>query len=219
MTKTGQYEKALATIGRGYDMFASLPAIAFPDVAAKGRPHTNGNGHTPTGVKTRGKRQQQPTVGQQYTPAKKSGRKPQVAAPQPTRARGEVPTVPDRIAILMHGRDFRVADIIDPLKKKGWLPESKNLNNYLSFVLSSNKERFENISRGVYRVIEGGTPQGKGRRAASKRGGKHEATSAAGGPPVQDVDKELAELGIGEGSAKPNPFGTQASNEAQASNG
>lgn len=217
----GKYESALATIGRGYDMFMALPSPTLPDMTPrKGRPTTtngNGNGHTTASAKTGGRRAQtQQTVGQTYTTIRKRGRKPTTttAAPKttaPRGPRGDVPTVPDRIAILMENKgEFRVADIIKPLENKGWLPESKNLNNYLSFVLSSNKDRFENISRGLYRVIGARTStQGKGRRVASKGG---TSSPAAGGPPVQNVEAELEELGIGTTSVGPNPFNSEVSN-------
>lgn len=53
----------------------------------------------------------------------------------------------------MGSKEMIVKDIIAELKKKNWLPESKDISTYLSFTFLLHKNDFARVSRGKYRVL------------------------------------------------------------------
>ena len=72
-------------------------------------------------------------------------------------ASGERPPLKEAIVAVMGATTMNVGDVIKALDKKGWLPDSEEIRNYISFALSSNKETFERVTRGVYKVRAGVT--------------------------------------------------------------
>lgn len=106
-------------------------------------------------------------------------------------------TVVERMKAAMGDAIMGAADVVAAMTKAGTAPDSKNLQNYLSFMLSQNPDHFENISRGKYQVKGA---QGKAERVASAKTGSTES----GGP--VSTDEELQDLGISPEGAAENPF-------------
>lgn len=67
-------------------------------------------------------------------------------------ARGERPPMKEAMTTVMGRRTMGAADIVEGLAKRNWLPTSNDPQQYISYMLSSNKDTFERISRGQYRV-------------------------------------------------------------------
>ncbi len=67
-------------------------------------------------------------------------------------AQGKLPPLKVRIKKVMGDKDMEVKVVIAELDKKGWLPESNDISTYISFMLSSLKNDFVRIKRGVYKV-------------------------------------------------------------------
>jgi len=67
-------------------------------------------------------------------------------------ALGEVPKLEDRIIQVMGQDECGIKEVVSRLEKRGWLPDSKDPNQYINFMLNSCKQAFENARRGVYRV-------------------------------------------------------------------
>lgn len=106
-------------------------------------------------------------------PAKKPGPKPgtprvtkasgakvtKVKAGHPgKRANGVRPSTKDAIFQVLNGQSLTADDIFKALKAKGWLPNSNDPRNYIAYLLSSTKDRFERVKgagRGVYRCKTG----------------------------------------------------------------
>ena len=122
-------------------------------------------------------------------------------------ARGDRPTMKEAIATVMGKSAMGSADIVSGLEKKGWLPNAQDPQQYVSYLLSSNKDVFERLERGLYKVREGavfsrrqvklrenGESEGKGKKAAA-------ATSSSA------TEAALTELGIEKGNVASNPFG------------
>lgn len=125
-------------------------------------------------------------------------------------ARGDRPTIRDSIAIVMGSEVMGSAEIVAALAKKGWTPNAKDPRTYCLYTLSDNKDVFERVERGRYRVrddvvIENDKIINKGGRAA-----KAAAKKAANNKPKKsdaEVQASLSELGIGgDGDITDNPF-------------
>ena len=137
----------------------------------------------------------------------KKGRKPtkNVAAAEGRRAvaRGDRPVLKEAMKTVMGDKVMAAQDIVDGLKAKGWLPNAKDPRTYISFTLSAQKDAFERTEkRGYYRVRKNG-------KAAPKKPSTPKAAASGNHTkkPKGDVDKGLAELGIGESNVAANPFG------------
>ena len=75
-------------------------------------------------------------------------------------AEGRRPPIKDAISKVMGNKTMTIGDIFDGLKEKGWLPNSNEPRQYISYLLSTSKDRFErapNGGRGIYRVKSGAT--------------------------------------------------------------
>lgn len=137
-------------------------------------------------------------------------------------ASGDLPSLTNRLIEVMGKDDVGIPEVITRLAQKGWTPDSKDLPTYISYMLSSNKETFERVSRGVYRVSKSATngkgPKGaKGKVSPAKTNGvaskrkKAAAAAAAPAPAAPEpapsqAEQELAELGATDGSVPSNPF-------------
>lgn len=121
-------------------------------------------------------------------------------------ARGDRPPMKEAMVTVMGGpggKPFDAASIVEGLEKRGWMPQSKDPQQYISYMLSSNKDTFERIGRGQYTVRAGAT------KAAPKKTRLKKATEAKttkAVPTNGEVDKELGDLGITEGNVAANPF-------------
>lgn len=120
-------------------------------------------------------------------------------------ARGDRPPMKEAMVTVMGGpggKPFDAASIVEGLEKRGWMPQSKDPQQYISYMLSSNKDTFERVGRGQYTVRAGAT------KAAPKktRLKKPAEAKTAKAPTNGEVDKELGDLGITEGNVAANPF-------------
>ena len=61
-------------------------------------------------------------------------------------------TVRDRIAQVLGTKEMHIKDIAEAMVAAGTAPAAKNLQSYLSVVISTHPSDFERVSRGVYRV-------------------------------------------------------------------
>ncbi len=148
--------------------------------------------------------------------AKASKTKPAAA---PTAAtKGKKPPLKSAIINVMGDQTMTAGDLIEALKKKDWLPESNNIRNYISYVLSQNKDLFGSKERGKYFLKAGAAARGSNghhgkknsdsdsdtgaRKEDSKKGeevGKPEGTAAS----EKSADDVLAEIGLEKGKEPP----------------
>ena len=69
-------------------------------------------------------------------------------------AEGVRPPIKEAIATVMGDRTMTIDEIFEGLRAKNWLPNSNEPRQYISYLLSTSKERFERVrsaGRGVYR--------------------------------------------------------------------
>lgn len=74
-------------------------------------------------------------------------------------ARGKRPRAWVAMARVMGTKTMGAAPLVAALKKRGWLPASENPQQYISYLLSSNKDVFEKVRRGLYRVRKQAAPK------------------------------------------------------------
>jgi hypothetical protein len=122
-------------------------------------------------------------------------------------ARGDRPSIREAMARVMGKKTMNAAEIVDGLKAKGWMPNAKDPRTYCLYTLSDNKETFERVERGRYKVRDGvdfgkAKAASKAKPAAKKTNGKAKAKKSA-----TEVKAGLEELGIkGDGNVEANPF-------------
>lgn len=87
------------------------------------------------------------------TPAKAKAAKAKAAAS--VGAEGKLPTLKDRLKIVFGNDDVGIEEAINRLTARGkkWVPDAKDLRAYISVALSTHKDDFVRVSRGVYRAI------------------------------------------------------------------
>lgn len=83
--------------------------------------------------------------------------KPKAAKSSPKKATVRATPMPaqflDRIALVVGAVEaMSISDVLTELKKRRWMPESKNPASYVGTTMSQAKDLFENTARGVYRV-------------------------------------------------------------------
>jgi hypothetical protein len=61
------------------------------------------------------------------------------------------PPLKKRLASVMGDRAMSSREVTEALRAKGWLPDSALPEQFVSFILASNKNEFERVERGVYR--------------------------------------------------------------------
>lgn len=69
--------------------------------------------------------------------------------------RGNRPPIKEAMARVMGVGSLTAEEILEGLKANNWLPNSQNPRQYIAYLLSSGKDRFERVvgaGRGVYRV-------------------------------------------------------------------
>lgn len=71
-------------------------------------------------------------------------------------AEGLRPPIKDAITKVLGNRTLTIGEIFDGLKEKNWLPNSAEPRQYISYLLSTSKDRFERApnGRGIYRVVQ-----------------------------------------------------------------
>jgi len=105
-------------------------------------------------------------------------------------AEGAMPSLRVRLATVIGDEHLKVSDIRKRLADRNWLPESADLSTYLSFSLTSNKETFDKVSRGVYKV---------------KDEAKSRTILVAQPMRPEEIEENLKELGA-DGDLATNPF-------------
>ena len=125
-------------------------------------------------------------------------------------AEGLRPPLKEAIATVMGKKTMDAGQVIDGLKKRGWMPDAEDERGYISYALSSNKTVFERVKRGFYKVREGVTfaKRQAAPKAKAKTGKKAAAKTTAPAPTTTPEDqKTLQSVGVGEGNnVQANPF-------------
>jgi hypothetical protein len=87
------------------------------------------------------------------TPAKAKAAKAKATAS--AGAEGKLPTLKDRLKIVFGSDDVGIEEAINRLTARGkkWVPDAKDLRAYISVALSTHKDDFVRVSRGVYRAV------------------------------------------------------------------
>lgn len=118
-------------------------------------------------------------------------------------ARGDRPPMKEAMATVMGKQQMGAADVVAGLEKKGWMPNAEDPQQYVSYMLSSNKDVFERVERGLYKVRDGvefGKKKAKGEA-------KPAAAPKANAGSKKSTDEELKDLGISKGAnVASNPF-------------
>ena len=127
------------------------------------------------GRKPKAETEAKPAAKAAKAPAKtpgKRGPKPRKGAAEGRRAvaEGLRPPIKDAIAKVMGGKTMSIDDIFEGLKAKSWLPNSSEPRQYISYLLSTSKDRFERVqgARGVYRPVSSDTKVEKTEKVEKK---------------------------------------------------
>jgi len=67
-------------------------------------------------------------------------------------AEGKVPKLQDRIIQVMGDKECSIKEVVALLEEKDWITGSKNPAQYVNYMLSIDKDVFEKVSRGIYKV-------------------------------------------------------------------
>jgi len=110
-----------------------------------------------------------------------------------------MPPLRERLKIVMGEDSVSIQEAIDRLNAKdpAWVPDSTDLKGYISLALSTHKDVFERVRRGVYSVRKNAAAVAKPVRKASSKNG-HGAANGAGS--LEELGSNVAE----------NPFATVA---------
>ncbi len=122
-------------------------------------------------------------------------------------AAGLRPPLKEALAILLGTKSMNIEDAIKGLHAKGWMPASKNEHSYISYALSSNKDMFERVSRGEYKVRAGTSIDPKWKKdtkiVTAKTVTKVSAPKVSTKKVTTSEEQKLQDLGVGVAS---NPF-------------
>jgi len=92
-------------------------------------------------------------------PKKEAAKAKEPRAPREKRATGEKgPPLHEKIKIVMGSKEMTIDDVIAALKAhdESWVPKSRDLNAYISLVLSTHlTDYFDRVKRGIYKVKKG----------------------------------------------------------------
>ena len=157
----------------------SEAAVAQSQVKPKGKPGRKPKAKVEaatTEPKVRKKPGRKPKAETEAKAAAKADKTPGKRGPKPRKgaaegrravAEGLRPPIKDAIAKVMGGKTMSIDDIFEGLKAKSWLPNSSEPRQYISYLLSTSKDRFERVqgARGVYRPA---TPSGAKAEKAEK---------------------------------------------------
>lgn len=117
-----------------------------------------------------------------------------------------VPPLRERIISVMGSESLSIKEVMDRLDQKGLMPDTKSPRAYISMMLSSNKDHFTSVSRGVYKVK---TATSKKVVAATQTNGvankktKRAATTNAAASGNGQVEEAISDLG---NNVVDNPF-------------
>lgn len=126
-------------------------------------------------------------------------------AAQATRVAGDDkrPPLHERLRIVLAEDQVTIPQAIERLRARdaSWVPDSTDLNAYISLALSTHKETFERVSRGVYQVRKSAVAAAvkplKKAVTAQKTNGTHNPSNGAG---IEDLGDNV----------KDNPFAATA---------
>jgi hypothetical protein len=169
---------------------AAAPAAAAPTKEAKGK----AKGKPAKAPEKTAAPAKTVTAPKKTKTAAKAAAKPRVAGDD------KKPPLHERLRIVMGADQVTIPQAIERLKARdaSWLPESTDLNAYISLALSTHcKETFERVSRGVYKVREGAGPKTVKKAVTARK------TNGAQNPSNGSID----ELG---NNIMENPFSTAA---------
>lgn len=114
-------------------------------------------------------------------------------------AAGHRPSLKDAMTQVMGGKVMNASEVYEGLKAKNWLPNSNDPRQYISFSLSSFKDRFERVEgkgRGFYKVKAGAAASTNGTTGAAKAAPKAEEKAAEPTSTESDVDAVLQDAGV-----------------------
>ena len=80
-----------------------------------------------------------------------------VVATASVASNGSRPKWKQALATVMGKQVMSASEVLTALNDKGWAPSTPNPKTYVSMMLSSNKDLFQSVARGTYRVLETGT--------------------------------------------------------------
>jgi hypothetical protein len=140
------------------------------------------------------------------TPKKTAGKKSVNRATQGRRdvAAGHRPSLKDAMTQVAGNKDVNASDIYEALKAKNWLPNSNDPRQYISYSLSSFKDRFERVEskgRGFYKVRAGAATNGttgaaKAAKVETKEVEAEKTEPAVASSTQEDVDAVLQSAGV-----------------------
>lgn len=128
--------------------------------------------------------------------AKKSAAKTKKSAASQGRravAQGLRPSLKESIAIVIGPKTMSIDEVLSELSQKALMPQCKDERGYISYALSANKDVFERVARGIYKVRNGAFSD----KAARTKGSPKEQAEEA---------RKLKELGITNNNVASNPF-------------
>jgi hypothetical protein len=154
-------------------------------------------------------------------PAKRKVGRPRKVEAQPAGrpSREDRPSLREALTLVMGGNVMDSAELMEGLGKKGWTPVSEDPRQAIIYTLVSNKNVFERVERGRYRVRPGVAFQPNGRLV--KNNGKPQTVEVKPEPKVVAepeqpkiepkseavVQAELSDLGIKDnGGSQSNPY-------------
>jgi hypothetical protein len=145
--------------------------------------------------------------------AKKTANTSNAAEGRRAVARGDRPTMKEAIATVIGKATMGAAEVVEGLEKRDWVPNAAKIQQYVSFLLSNNKDVFERIGHGQYKVRDGATFT---KSSKSKKSTPSTQTQTAASPTPKkkaksdnnkSTDEELNDLGIPTGAnVSSNPF-------------
>lgn len=123
-------------------------------------------------------------------------------------AKGLRPSLKESMTQVMGSKTMNASEVFEGLKAKDWLPNSSDPRQYISYSLSSFKDRFERVEskgRGFYKVRAGASasPNGNGGPAKAAKAAKAEKNETetekaplAVSTTESDVDALLQDAGV-----------------------
>ncbi len=137
-----------------------------------------------------------PEKGHEKVEAKKAPKAKTATKGRPKGQQKSRPPLAEAMAQVMGAETMGAGKIFGELKKKGWLPNSKDPRSYIQGSLSTRRDQFERVARGLYRV-----------KAATKKAPVVKVRKKA----PTETDVGLGQLGIKDDSVAVNPFSKDAS--------
>jgi len=117
-------------------------------------------------------------------------------------AQGKRPPMKEAVATVIGKTTMTAAEVVTGLEKKDWLPNTNKVQQYVSYILSSNKDIFERVEHGKYKVQDGVT---FAKKTPAKKVAASPTPKKTNG--AKSRDQDLEDLGIDTSSGvAANPF-------------